>query len=227
MQTKKKHSKRFTRTKRSSSTRNKLKRNQTGGTRSEIYVEIPPGTGNWQPAHWYQKKAFKDFVTQYTRGGLNMNPDNVYQYDKDGIKFNVLGEIYIVSDDGSRMRIKRVQLPEGTPDPDFDYEKPDGTDNKYYFTAANGSNYFNNIINQEIETNKRSSKNFIVGNGRYRVVLDEQVPPFPNTAVVKLGILQGMGNSYNYPLYYERRTAGWAEDAHGVYGGYPYAQVGV
>jgi hypothetical protein len=151
-----------------------------------------------------------------------MNPDNVYQYDKDRIKFNVLGEIYIVREDGSRMRIKRVQLPEGTPDPDFDDEKPDGTVNKYYFVAANGSNYFNNIINQEIETNKLSSKDFRVGNGRYRVVLDAQVTPVPNTVLLKIGTLYGsMGN--NYPLYYERRTAGWAVDAHGVYGGYQFA----
>jgi hypothetical protein len=211
MQTKKKHSKRFTRTKRSSSTRNKLKRTQTGGTRSEIYVEITPGAGNWQPARWYQKQAFRDFVIQYTRGGLNMNPDNVYQYEKDDIKFQVLGEIYIVREDGSRMRIKRVQLPEGTPDPDFEEEKPHGTDNKYYFVATNGSNYFNNIINQEIETNKRSYRDFVVGNGRYRVVLDEQVTPVPNKPVVKIGILQGMGNSY--PLYYEF-IPGWILSAH-------------
>jgi hypothetical protein len=210
MQTKKKHSKRFTRTKRSSSTRNKLKRNQTGGARSEIYVET--AAGNWQPAHWYQKEAFNNFVTQYTRGGLNMNPDNVYQYDNAGFKFNVLGEIYIVRKDDSRMRIKSVQLPEGTPDPDFDNtKKPDGTDNKYYFEAANGNNYFNNSINQEIETNKRSSKDFRVGNSRYRVVLDAQVTPDPNKAVVKIGILQGAGNSY--PLYYEF-TPGWLLSAH-------------
>jgi hypothetical protein len=212
MQTKKKHSKRFTRTKRSSITRNKLKRNQTGGTRSEIYVEI--GAGNWQPAHWYQKKAFKEFVIQYTRGGgLNMNPDNVYQYDKDDIKFNVLGEIYIVRENGSRMRIKRVQLPEGTPDPDFDNEKPGGTDNKYYFVAANGNNYFNNSINQEIETNKRSSKDFRVGNSLYRVVLDAQVTPVPNKAVVKIGTLYGVGNPNPYDLYYEF-TPGWLLSAH-------------
>jgi hypothetical protein len=215
MQTKKKHSKRFTRTKRSSSTRNKLKRNQTGGARSEIYVEISPGAGNWQPAHWYQKKAFKDFVTQYTRGGLNMNPDNVYQYDKDGFKFNVLGEIYIVRKDGSRMRIKSVQLPEGTPDPDFDNEKPGGTDNKYYFEAANGNNYFNNSINQEIETKKRGiDKTFAVGNGRYSVVLDAQVTPVPNKAVVKIGTLYGLGNPNPYDLYYEF-TQGWLLSAHG------------
>ena len=175
MQTKKKHSKRFTRT-------------------------------NWQPARWYQKTAFKEFVIQYTRGGLNMNPDNVYQYEKDGIKFQVLGEIYIVREDGSRMRIKRVQLPEGTPDPDFEDEEPVGTDKKYYFNALNGDNYFNNTINQEIETNKRIYRDFVVGNGRYRVVLDDQVTPVPNKAVVKIGILQGMGNSY--PLYY-RFTPGW------------------
>jgi hypothetical protein len=211
MQTKKKHSKRFTRTKRSSSTRNKLKRNQTGGTRSEIYVET--AADNWQPAHLYQKEAFNEFVTLYIRG-LNLNPDNVYQYDKNGFKFNVLGEIYIVREDGSRMRIKRVQLPEGTPDPDFDNKKPDGTDNKYYFVAANGNNYFNNSINQEIETKKRGiDKTFAVGNGRYSVVLDAQVTPVPNKAVVKIGTLYGLGNPNPYVLYYEF-TQGWYLSVH-------------
>ena len=218
MQTKKKHSKRFTRTKRSSITINKLKRNQTGGTRSEaISVEITPG--DWQPARWYQKKAFRDFVTQYTRG-LNMNPDNVYQYNKDNIKFQVFGEIYIVREDGSRMRIKRVQLPEGTPDLDYDDEEPDGPD-KYYFVSTDGSNYyFNNTINQEIVNNKRSSGDFFVGNGKYRVIINAQVPQFNTTNVGTLHYLYN-GTTYSYPLH-ERRTAGYVVDSHGVYGGYPY-----
>lgn len=212
MQTKKKHSKRFTRTKRSSSTRNKLKRNQTGGTRSEIYVETAPG--NWQPAFWYQKTAFKKFVPQYTRG-LNLNPDNVYQYDTDGIKFQVLGEIYIVRENGSRMRIKRVQLPEGTPDPDFEEEEePVGTDNKYYFNAINGDNYFNNTINKEIETKKRTHRNFAVGNDRYNVVLDQQETQVPNKPRVKIGTLYAQG--YSYPLYY-RFTSGWSSNSHSGY----------
>jgi hypothetical protein len=215
MQTKKKHSKRFTRTKRSSSTRNKLKRNQIGGTRSEaISVEITPG--NWQPARLYQKTAFRNFLAKYR--GLNMNPDNVYQYEKDGIKFKVLGEIYIVREDGSRMRIKRVQLPEGTPDLDYDDEEPDGPGNKYYFVSADGSKYyFNNSINQEIEKKKLSSGDFLVG-GKYRVIINAQEP--------QLGTLYYLynGTTYSYPLY-ERRTAGWAVDAHGAYGGYPYTKV--
>lgn len=146
--------------------------------------------------------------------GLNLNPDNVYQYDTDGIKFQVLGEIYIVREDGSRMRIKSIQLPEGTPDPDFEEEEPVGTDNKYYFEALNGNNYFNNTINQEIETNKRVYKNFVVGNGRYNVILDDQVTPVPKKAVVKIGTLYVQG--YSYPLYY-RFTSGWSSNSHSGY----------
>lgn len=202
MHSKKKHSGRFTRTKRSSNTR---KKNQRGGVRRpNILVEITPGS--WQTARLYQKQAFRNFLAQYAS---DFNPDNVYHYDKDNIRFQVLGEIYIVREDGSRMRIKSVQVPDDAPEPDFDNEAPGGTDNKYYFVASDGASngasnvnyYFNNRINQEIETNKTTSKEFTVGSGLYKVVLDPAEIQVPSKATKKVGTLQAGG--YTYQLFYD------------------------
>lgn len=196
MHSKKKYSGRFTRTKRSSNTR---KKNQRGGMQN-ILVEITPG--HWQTARLYQKQAFRDFLAQYAR---DFNPDNVFHYDKDNIRFQVLGEIYIVREDGSRMRIKSVQVPHDAPEPDFDNESPVGTDNKYYFVASDGASnvnyYFNNRINQEIETNKTTSKEFTVGSGLYKVVLDQAEIQVPSKATKKVGTLQAGG--YTYQLFYD------------------------
>lgn len=52
MPSKKKRSKRFSIRR----NKNKLKKIQTGGTESDIFVETSPG--EWMPARSYQKEAF-------------------------------------------------------------------------------------------------------------------------------------------------------------------------
>jgi len=200
--------KRFSRSKRSNDTirrnKNKLKKIQTGGTKSDIFVETSPD--EWEDARPYQKKAFRQFIETYKRGltfsnkAGNFNPENMYTYDKDGIRFTVFGEIYIVKDNGSRMRIKSVLRPEGSPEPDYDDEGPPGTDNKYFFRTPEGDYYFNNTINKQIEQNKiMHNKNFTV-EGKYNFYLspDEvqsQYQPIKNIGVVYIGTTV-------YPLFY-------------------------
>jgi len=121
--------KRFSRSKRYNPTirrnKNKLKKIQTGGTKSKSDILVETSSGHWVDAYPYQKKAFRDFIQRYKTDSTfsniagNFNPENRYTYDKEGIKFTVFGEMYIVRDDGSRMRIKSVLRPEGSPERDY------------------------------------------------------------------------------------------------------------
>lgn len=207
MQSKKKHSSHFNRTKRYSNKRNKLKKIQRGGTRNKILVEIAPR--NWQDARAYQKFAFREFLRQYQH---DYNPDTVYYYDRDNIRFQVFGEIYIVKEDGSTMRIKSVQVPDGTPEPDYDNEPmTTHTDNSYYFVTSAGDYYFNDRINKEINTNKTSNKEFIVRGGVgvggeyevYRVILNQKevdASAHASRRIIEVGTLHTGGNIYK--LFY-------------------------
>ena len=213
MQSKKK---RFSRSKRYNPTirrnKNKLKKIQTGGTKSDIFVETEEG--KWVPARPYQKKAFRDFIQRYETGSTftniagNFNPENnlvYHDYDK-GIRFTVFGEIYIVREDGNRMRIKSVLRPEGSPEPDYDDEEPPGTDDKYFFRTNVGDYYFNNTINKEI-TNKKLYKHFTVDKYDFFLLPDEvqiQGQRIKNIGTVRIG-------STIYQLFY-KFIAGYALD---------------
>jgi hypothetical protein len=152
--------KRFSRSKRYNPTirrnKNKLKKIQTGGTKSKSDILVETSSGHWVDAYPYQKKAFRDFIQRYKTDSTfsniagNFNPENRYTYDKEGIKFTVFGEMYIVRDDGSRMRIKSVLRPEGSPERDYDDEEPTGINDKYFFSTSVGDYYFNNTINKKI-----------------------------------------------------------------------------
>ena len=199
--------KRFSRSKRFNHTirrnKNKLKKIQTGGTNSDILVETESGT--WVNARPYQKKAFRDFIQRYKTGltfsnnAGNFNPENNYTYDKDGIKFTVVGEIYIVKDNGSRMRIKSVLRPEGSPEPDYDNEAPPGPNDKYFFSTSEGEYYFNNTINEKIAEQKKEFKHFMV-DGKYEFFLSPQEIQIQGQAINNIGSVR-INGSY-YQLYY-------------------------
>ena len=199
--------KQFSRSKRYNHTiirknKNKLKKIQTGGTKSDILVEISPG--NWENARPYQKKAFRDFIQRYQTGSTfdnkagNFNPENNLVYHDKSIRFTVLGEIYIVREGGSRMRIKSVLRPEGSPEPDYDNEKPAGPNDKYFFSTSEGNLYFNNTLNKEITDNKKLSKHFTID--KYQFFLSPDEVQIEGQAIKNIGVVRI--NSSDYPLFY-------------------------
>ena len=202
--------KRFSRSKRYNPTirrnKNKLKKIQTGGTNSDIFVETSPN--HWMPARRYQKEAFREFIQRYKTGltfsnhAGNFNPENNFAYnDTDkNIHFSVFGEIYIRTQDGRIMRIKSVLRPEGSPEPDYDNEEPTtGTNDKYFFRTNEGDYYFNNTINNIIEQNKAAGIFKVYTRYEFRLSSPKEVkfePRVKNIGTVRI-------NSSDYPLFYK------------------------
>lgn len=201
--------KRFSRSKRYNPTirrnKNKLKKIQTGGTKSDIFVETEEG--KWVPARRYQKEAFREFIQRYKTGltfsnhAGNFNPENNFAYnDTDkNIHFSVFGEIYIRTQDGRIMRIKSVLRPEGSPEPDYDDEKPPGTNDKYFFRTSVGDYYFNNTINNIIEQNKAAG--IFKVHPRYEFILSPEEVQIQGQRIKNIGTVRI--NSSDYPLFYK------------------------
>lgn len=154
-----------------------------------------------------KKRRFRDFIKKYQTGRTvsntagNFNPENNFVYndnDKD-VQFTVFGEIYIRTQDGRIMRIKSVLRPEGSPEPDYDNEKPAGSNDKYFFSTSEGNLYFNNTLNKEITDNKKLSKRFTVVD-KYEFFLSPDEVKIEGHAIKNIGVVRI--NSSDYPLFY-------------------------
>lgn len=200
--------KRFSRSKRYNPTirrnKNKLKKIQTGGTKSDIFVETEEG---WVPARQYQIMAFTDFIKQYTQGlthinrAGNFNPENKLVYDVNDIKFDIFGEIYIRTNDGRIMRIKSVIPPE----PDYHEEPPTEYGNEYFFTTPKGVNlYFNNTINDRIEAKKIEGKKVFLVDGKYTFYLSPSEIKGHEQDIKNIGVVHI--NSDSYPLFHRFKS---------------------